>query len=40
MTLLPWRMRRPLPAGAAPWARLEREWGLTPAGARLAWLPK
>jgi single-stranded-DNA-specific exonuclease len=38
MTLLPWRMRRPVPAGTAPWARLEREWGLSAAGARLAWL--
>jgi single-stranded-DNA-specific exonuclease len=31
-------MRRPVPAGAAPWAGLEREWGLSSAGARLAWL--
>jgi single-stranded-DNA-specific exonuclease len=38
MTLLPWRMRRPVPAGAAPWARLESEWGLSAPGARLAWL--
>ncbi len=38
VTALPWRMRRPVPAGAAPWAGLEREWGLSSAGARLAWL--
>jgi len=35
---LPWRMRRPVPAGPAPWAELEREWGLSPAAARLAWM--
>jgi single-stranded-DNA-specific exonuclease len=35
---LPWRMRRPVPAGASPWTGLEREWGLSPAGARLAWM--
>ncbi len=33
-----WRMRRPVPAGAAPWAGLERAWGLSASGARLAWL--
>ena len=38
MTGLPWRMRRPVPAGAAPWAGLEREWGLSAPAARLAWL--
>ncbi len=38
MNLLPWRMRRPVPAGPAPWAGLEREWGLSGPGARLAWM--
>jgi single-stranded-DNA-specific exonuclease len=38
MTPLPWRMRRPVPAAGTPWACLEREWGLTAAGARLAWM--
>ena len=38
MKALPWRMRRPVPAGPAPWAGLEREWGLSSAAARLAWL--
>ncbi|MDR3669940.1 MAG: DHH family phosphoesterase [Holophaga sp.] len=31
-------MRRPVPAGAAPWTGLERQWGLSPAAARLAWM--
>jgi single-stranded-DNA-specific exonuclease len=31
-------MRRLVPAGAAPWAGLERDWGLSSLGARLAWL--
>jgi len=35
---LPWRIRRPVPSGPAPWAGLEREWGLSAAGARLAWM--
>jgi len=35
---LPWRMRRPVPAGPAPWTALEREWGLSGPGARLAWM--
>ena len=38
MKALPWRMRRPVPAGPAPWAGLEREWGLSASGARLAWM--
>jgi len=33
-----WRMRRPVPAGPAPWTGLEREWGLSGPGARLAWM--
>ena len=38
MKALPWRMRRPVPAGPVPWEGLEREWGLGPAAARLAWM--
>jgi len=38
MKALPWRMRRPVPAGVAPWAGLERDWGLSAAAARMAWM--
>ncbi|MGA2081100.1 MAG: DHH family phosphoesterase [Holophaga sp.] len=38
MKALPWRIRRLAPASSAPWARLEREWGLSAQAARLAWL--
>lgn len=38
MTAVSWRMRRPVPAGGAPWAGLEREWGLSSSAARLAWM--
>ena len=38
MKPMPWRMRRPVPAGPAPWAGLERDWGLSAPGARLAWM--
>jgi single-stranded-DNA-specific exonuclease len=31
-------MRRPVPPGPAPWTGLERAWGLSASGARLAWL--
>jgi len=34
----PWRMRRPVPAGTAPWAALARDWGLSDPAARLAWM--
>ena len=34
----PWRLRREIPAGPAPWKPLAAAWDLTPAGARLAWL--
>lgn len=34
----PWRLRRPLPPGPEPWARLARAVDLDPRAARLAWL--
>ena len=34
----PWRLRRDLPPGPEPWARLSRDWDLDPKAARLAWL--
>ncbi|MFN8009844.1 MAG: DHH family phosphoesterase [Holophagaceae bacterium] len=34
----PWRLRRPLPPGPEPWARLARAADLDPRAARLAWL--
>lgn len=33
-----WRLRRPIPPGPDPWARMARETGLEPRAARLAWL--
>ena len=33
----PWRLRREIPAGPAPWKPLAAAWDLTPAAARLAW---
>ncbi len=33
-----WRLRRPVPAGPAPWSPLAAAWGLEPRLARLAWL--
>ena len=38
MSPLPWRLRRDLVPGLAPWSALAGEWGLSPEGARLAWL--
>ena len=38
MTAAPWRIRRPIPPGAAPWNALGQTWDLSPACARLAWL--
>jgi len=34
----PWRLRRDIPAGAAPWKALAAAWDLDPRLARLAWL--
>ncbi len=34
----PWRLRRPIPPGPDPWARMARATGLEPRAARLAWL--
>ncbi len=34
----PWRLRRGLPPGPEPWARLARDMELDPRAARLAWL--
>jgi len=38
MTPLPWRLRRALVPGLTPWTSLAAAWGLSPEGARLAWL--
>ncbi len=38
MTSLPWRIRREIPAGRAPWMALAESWGLAPSLARVAWL--
>jgi single-stranded-DNA-specific exonuclease len=38
VTLRAWRIRRPVPPGPAPWAALARDWDLSAAAARLAWL--
>jgi single-stranded-DNA-specific exonuclease len=38
MTALPWRIRRTVPAGPAPWKVLAENWSLDPRLARLAWL--
>ena len=38
MKPLPWRMRRALLPGLTPWAAVGEAWGLSPLGARLAWL--
>lgn len=38
MTLRAWRMRRPVPAGPAPWTGLARAWDLSGPAARMAWL--
>ena len=34
----PWRLRRVIPPGPEPWARLARDFDLDPKAARLAWL--
>ncbi len=34
----PWRIRRALVPGQAPWSRLEGAWGIPATSARLAWL--
>lgn len=33
-----WRLRRAIPPAQEPWIQLQRAFGLSPAGARLAWL--
>jgi single-stranded-DNA-specific exonuclease len=38
MTPLPWRMRRAVLPSLAPWRPLADAWGLSPEGARLAWM--
>jgi single-stranded-DNA-specific exonuclease len=38
MEAKPWRIRRAVPAGFAPWKAMAEAWGLDPRLARLAWL--
>jgi len=38
MTPAPWRTRRDVPPGPAPWSALAETWQLSEAGARLAWM--
>ena len=38
MDVMPWRLRREMPAGLAPWKHLAEAWELDPRLARLAWL--
>ena len=38
MTPAPWRTRREVPPGPAPWSALAKTWDLSEAGARLAWM--
>jgi len=38
MKALPWRLRREIPAGPAPWMAMAAAWGIDPKLARLAWL--
>jgi len=38
MTPKPWRLRREIPAGPAPWGPLAAAWDLDPRLARLAWM--
>lgn len=38
MKPLPWRLRRSIPAGLAPWKNMAEAWDLDPRLARLAWL--